>query len=112
MKYVLIITILLYVGCGSFEPYKDINQPQSCNDKITYMKLIVKTNGMFNKEGTVAFLTLLTLADNDCKKDRLLFRKVQCFDKCVKIIYGDKLLPSKENYKKYTEFSDLLKKCE
>jgi len=111
MKILFLFLTIIFFSCHSFEPYENPSQPQSCNDKITYMKLIIKTNKMFNKSGTLAFLTLLSQADAACREDRKNFRKTKCYDEAVKIIYGEKILPAKENYKKYSEFKFLLDKC-
>lgn len=109
--YGLFILLIVLTGCFSFKPYENTNQPQSCNDKITYMQLMIKTNGLFNKDGTLAFLTLLTQADMQCKTDRKTFRRIKCYDDALKLIYDGKLISSNAEPKKYIEFKDLLDKC-
>jgi len=107
----IISLVVVLLGCNSFKPYENANQPQSCNDKITYMQLMIKTNGLFNKDGTLAFLTLLTQADMECKNDRKSFRKIKCYDDALKLVYNNKLLSAEENPKKYIEFKKLLEIC-
>ena len=108
--YNIVLSGLLMFGCKSFEPYENAEQPQSCNDNITMMRLIIKTNGVFDKSGTIAFLTLLSLSDADCKNDRIEKDKKTKFDDCKKMIYGPVLESKESNYKKYSEFLECLNK--
>jgi len=107
-KIIFIVLIFVFLsGCSSFK--QNENDPPSCNDKINFLRIIAKTNGVFNKSGTTAFMTLLTLSYADCKKDRTDIKKEKIFEDCKKMIYGEKLLPKSENYKRYTDFLECQK---
>ena len=96
------------MSCNSFEVYDSPKQPQECNDMYTFMSFTSAMTGVFNKGNSASgsALTLLTMTYADCKKARLQFRKDKRRKECIYIIYGGKLLPKNENYRKYADFME------
>jgi len=103
--------LIIIFGCNTFEPVVIKGQPEQCNDFYTLVKLSNGMKGIISKENT-SVATVLNMANtvySKCETARINQKKQKRFDDCVKIIYGDKLLPKEENYRKYADFADCLK---
>lgn len=111
MKYLIIIPILFLVTCKSFQPITVPGEPPECNDMYTFMKLSTEMDGIFSKDTNTAttVLTLVTMTYTKCQEARSEQKKQIKFNTCVSIVYGEKLQPKAENYKKYADFMDCLK---
>lgn len=100
----IIVLLILLQGC-TWKPVQIKGQPDSCNDKLTFLR---EAKTMFGKSNA-GLVVLLTLQYNDCKNDRKQLRYDRGVANCTLIVYGPKLLPKKDNWEKATIFMDCVK---
>jgi hypothetical protein len=106
-------SVFLLIGCrGTFQPYES-SQPHPCNQFYTTMKLIDGSKGIFKAQKSEPYISILTMAYNDCKteianqkKQIEIARKGKIRQQCFSLVFEKKL---KKDEKKYDKFENCVK---